>query len=124
MRAVLERQRTGGDQRGVLTQTMAGQLRRLRAALLLPCAPHGDAGREQRGLRVFGAVEHFFGPALRQRPQVDASTFGGFGERLAHERMQFGQLGQHTDGLRPLARENESELRGSHSDTLHEIRRR
>ena len=124
VRAILQRERTRGDQCGVLAQAVPGQQRRRGSALLLPCAPHGDAGGQQRRLGVFGAVEHFLGAALRQRPQVHTRAVGGFGERLAHDRMQLGQFGQHADGLRTLARKHESEMRGSHSDTLRENRPR
>ena len=50
-----QRQRAGGDQRGVLAQAMAGQRRRCGTAAAQPGAPHGDASGQQRRLGVFGA---------------------------------------------------------------------
>ena len=84
LRAVVQRERAGGDQRGVFAEAVAGEQRRLRAAARLPRAPRGDAGGEQRGLREFGLVELVFRALLRERPQVDARAFGGFVERGAH----------------------------------------
>jgi hypothetical protein len=86
-------------------------MRRLRSALRLPQTPHGDTRREQRGLRVFGAIEHHLRAALRERPEVDAGAVGRLGKRLAHLRMQFAEFGEHADRLRALSRKNESEIR-------------
>jgi hypothetical protein len=73
VRTVMQRQRSGRDQRGVLAQAVASKYGRRRPAGL-PCTPHRHPCGKQRRLGVFGAVEQFFRAALRQRPQVDAGT--------------------------------------------------
>jgi len=115
MRAIVQRQRAGCDQRGVFAQTVAGQARGDGAALLLPQAPHRDARRQQGRLGVFGAAQHFFRPALGERPQIGAGTVGSFIEGVAYLRVQFGQFGQHAQGLRPLAGKHEGECGVGHA---------
>ena len=112
---VMQRQRTGGDQRGVFAQAVPGQHGRLRAMGGLPGTPDADAGGQQRRLRVFGAVEHFLRTTLRQRPQVDTGAIGGFREGRADLRVQLGQFGEHAQRLRALAREHECEIGIGHA---------
>ncbi len=89
---------------------MAGELRWRQAALLLPCAPHGDAGGQQRGLGEFGAVELLFRAFLGQRPEIRAGAFAGFRERRAHDRFARSEVGEHAERLRALSGEDESEV--------------
>ncbi len=67
MRGVAQGNHASGDEGGVFAEAVACQLRRHRPSLHQPDAPHGDTRREQRRLRVFGAIEHRLGSALRQR---------------------------------------------------------
>src|SRR5690606_40503738 len=76
-----------------------------------PGAPRGHAGGQQRGLGELGPVEALVA-VLRQRPQVDARAFGGFGEGAADQRMRVGQRGKHAVGLRPLAGKHEGKRSG------------
>ena len=108
----MQGQRTGGDQRGVFAQAVAGEQRRRRATDLLPYAPAGHARREQRRLGEFGTVEGVFLAFARQCPQVDAGARGRFGERVADDRMGGRQLGEHAGKLRSLPGKDEGERSG------------
>src|SRR3546814_18847955 len=49
---------------------------------------------------------------FRSRPQVDAGAIGGFAESVLHLRVQRRELGEHADGLRSLAWDDEGERIG------------
>src|SRR6185312_9920763 len=57
-------------------------------------------------------------PLLAERPQVDACALRGFVERRLHFTVRGGQLGQHADRLRALAREDEGKvgMGGAHAN--------
>lgn len=58
---------------------------------------------------VVGSVQALFRTILDQRPKVVTERLGGLGEGIAHQRLLGAQLGQHAEGLRTLAREDECE---------------
>lgn len=115
MGTIAQGQGARGNEGGVLAQAVAGQHGGLGATDGIPDAPDADAGGQQGGLGKFGAVEHFLGAALRQRPQVDAGAIGGLGEGLADLWVQLSQFGEHAQRLRALAGEHECEIGIGHA---------
>ena len=88
---------------------MPGDERRARTALGQPEAPERDRNREDGRLGLVGLVQVLFRTILDQRPKVVTERLGGLGEGIAHQRLLGAQLGQHAEGLRTLAREDECE---------------
>ena len=138
LEAVLEGERAGVNQRGVLAQRQAGagggavrRARILRAQLL----HRGQAGHEQRRLRILRLVKLRLGPCcvvvIRGAPRRDdrlasQRTVGADGQQVVAQHalggVQHGGHGgqvlaalQHANRLRPLAREQERNRRGGRS---------
>ena len=109
-------ERPGASERGELSQAVAGDEPRQRAAPRAPGAPHGHPGGKHRGLRTLGGIQALFGPIADQLPQVIPQDPGRLVEGRPHHRVCGRQRPEHSDRLRSLAGEHERE-RHPHSLT-------
>src|SRR5439155_20265459 len=106
---VLERERSRRHARRVLAQAVARDPRRTDAGLLQqPQRRH--AVREQRRLRVHGLLELLLRPFPAHATQRKSQRAIGGLEHGARRGMALGERAAHTDGLGPLAREQQREL--------------
>jgi hypothetical protein len=85
---------------------MAGEHRWLGAIVELPEAPHGNPGGKKGRLREFRPVELIVGTRMTERPEVDASTFRRFSERIPDDGVRFGEACEHAQRLRALTGEH------------------
>ncbi|MNH34119.1 hypothetical protein D3C79_946920 [compost metagenome] len=73
--------------------------------LLLPQAPQGDGGGQQRGLGAPGLVQILGRTVQHQAEQIITQDLARLGEGLFNHDVLLGQLGQHADALGALSRE-------------------
>ena len=109
---VVKRQRTRGDERRVLAETVSGDDRRHQPARSLPRAPDGDAGRQHDRLRIHRLVE-----LRRQGRWLRAATDPGRARptprrRCAHDRMRR----RTRPSSRPIANPAPGKRKRSHAD--------
>ena len=102
---------TGGGERGIFAQRMAGDhdgpLAERPAALFLQHAQHGERVGHQGGLGVLGQDEFFAGPLEHQARELLLQGLVDFLEHLAGGGKGAGEVASHADGLAALAREDE-----------------
>ena len=109
---VVEVDRAGREHRGDLPHAVPGDDGRAELAPgRLPRGAQrfepGDAGHEDRRLRVLGLVEVFHGAPLDQAQQVVIEQVVGALEPVLGGRVDLEHLAGHADGLRALAGEDE-----------------
>ncbi|MNT09702.1 hypothetical protein D3C72_1444990 [compost metagenome] len=106
---IVKRQRTGGRQRGVLAQAVAGHDVGLATARGAPGRVERDAGRQHGGLGIGGQVELLHGPLRDQRAQVLPEGLRGLRHGVSDRRNARPGI-QHADSLRTLARKDKSDF--------------
>ena len=105
-RHLTEAEHTGGDQRRVLAETVAGEPLRFEAELLAQHREHRDLRGENAGLRELGQVQPLV-VAKGNCAEIGAASIGSLGERRARDGKLLVEILRHAGALRALAGEHQ-----------------
>ena len=106
-----EVERTGGRQRGIFAEAVAGdevrRLGKIDAAFLRQRSEYRHRMRHDRRLRIFREPQVLVRPVAHQAEEVLSERFVDLVEDVARGAAGLGQSGAHADGLAALSRKKE-----------------